>query len=196
MRPQNSVRNLVAFGGGVYLLSSDDLNLNPASEAFLCAVLFTGQPSQLHRSACRQKQRERSLSRKSAFYHLSSKRPTFIVNWPILSRLTSHFWIASIFHSFTLTKVLPASIPACHSDRKFSKNENILTLSQKCLNMENASPFLPDWTWPLYSRRAQPCPQVPPCTSSWRMMILTQRNGRAILIFIFLTWKLLLLTLC
>ena len=28
--------------------------------------------------------------------------------------------------------------------------------------MENASPFLPDWTWPLYSRRAQPCPQVPP----------------------------------
>ena len=91
---------------------------------------------------------------------------------PILSRLTSHFWIASIFHSFTLTKVLPASIPACRWDRKFSKNENILTLSQKCLNMENASPFLPDWTWPPYSRRAQPCPQVPPCTSSSRMMIL------------------------
>ena len=70
---------LVAFGGGVYLLFSDDLNLNPASEAFLCAVLFTGQPGQLHRSACRQKQRERCLSRKSAFYHLSSKRPKFIV---------------------------------------------------------------------------------------------------------------------
>ena len=110
-------------------------------------------------------------------YHLG---PKFIVNWLIFSRLTSHFWIASIFHSFTLTKVLPASIPACRWDRKFSKNKNILTLSQKCLNFENASPFLPDWTWPPYSRRAQPCPQVPPCTSSSRMMILAQRNGYAI----------------
>ena len=27
-------------------------------------------------------------------------------------RLTSHFWIASIFQSFTRTKVFPASIPA------------------------------------------------------------------------------------
>ena len=82
--------------------------------------------------------------------------------------------------------MLPASIPACRWDWKFSTNENILTLSQKCLNIANASPCLPDWTWPPYSRRAQPCPQVPPCTSSSRMIILEQGNGYAIPIFLFL----------